>query len=148
MDWHQANSSDNHIQFIPAEKGWLALFENATDDGITIHADPVIAWCLGAQAMDEGHHIASFGQAVIGASPWLDKADDEHSTHFFTLVREEQLDPDFVAEIKSHSQHSREEIMILAEKNHSERLQGHATWRRQHRTEKSQKTPIAPLRIF
>lgn len=148
MDWKQGSSSDSHIQFIPAEKGWLALFEDATQDGIKIHADPVIAWCLGAQETDEGHHVVSFGQAVIGASPWMDKADAEQSTHFFALVREEQLDPDFVAEIKRDSSHTREDIMIQAKSHHSERLQGHATWRRQYRTDKSMKTPAAPLRIF
>ena len=148
MDWHQGDSSDKHIQFIPAEKGWLALFEEVTDEGVTIHADPVIAWCLGAQESDNGHHVVSFGQAVIGASPWMDKADDEQSTHFFTLVREEQLEPDFVEEIKRASSHSREDILQQAEKNRAERLQGHASWRRQHRTEKNQRTPLAPLRIF
>ena len=148
MDWHQGKSRDKHIQFIPAEKGWLALFEYATESGISIHADPVIAWCLGAEELDEGHHVVSFGQAVIGASPWMDKADNEDSTHFFALVREEQLDPDFVDEIKGASKHSREDIMIQAKRNHDERLQGHVTWRRQHRTERGQREPLAPVRIF
>jgi hypothetical protein len=148
MDWQQGDSTDKHIQFISAEKGWLALFEEMTEEGITIHADPVIAWCLGAQELDSGHHVVSFGQAVIGASPWMDKADDEQSTHFFTLVREEQLDPDFVVEIKRASSHSREDILRQAEKNHADRLQGHASWRRQHRTEKNGRFPLAPLRIF
>jgi len=148
MDWQQGNSSDKHIQFIPAEKGWLALFEEMTDEGVTIHADPVIAWCLGAQDVDDGHHVVSFGQAVIGASPWMEKADSEKSTHFFALIREEQLDPEFVAEIKSSSSHSREDILNQAKKNHADRLQGHASWRRQHRTEKSQRPPVAPVRIF
>jgi len=118
------------------------------EEGIRIHADPVIAWCLGAQEMDDGHHMLSFGQAVIGASPWMEKADNESSTHFFALVREEQLDPDFVDEIKRMSRHSREDILIQAEKNHAERLQGHATWRRQHRTEKNRQGPPVPVRIF
>jgi hypothetical protein len=149
MDWQQESSRDKHIQFIPAEKGWLALFEdNKKGDGTEIHADPVIAWCLGAQDMDDGHHVVSFGQAVIGASPWMEKAEREESTHFFALVREEQLDADFVEELKRASRHSRQEILAMAEKNHAARLQGHATWRRQHRTEKGQKLPIPPLRIF
>jgi len=148
MDWQQGNSTDRHIQFIPAEKGWLALFEDVTEEEVTIHADPVIAWCLGAQDVDDGHHVISFGQAVIGASPWMDKADREQSTHFFGLVREEQLEPDFIAEIKRVSSHSREDILRQARKNHAERLQGHATWRRQHRTERSEKVPFAPLRLF
>jgi hypothetical protein len=148
MDWQQGKAEDKHIQFIPAETGWLALFEAATDEGIEIHADPVIAWCLGAQDVDDGHHVVSFGQAVIGASPWLEKADDEQSTHFFALVREEQLDADFVNEIKRGSHHSRDDIMALAERNHAGRLQGHAAWRRQHRAEKNQKPPEPPIRIF
>jgi hypothetical protein len=148
MDWQKGDSPDKHIQFISAENGWLALFEYVTEDGPAIHADPVIAWCLGAQQVDDGHHVVSFGQAVIGASPWMDKADDEQSTHFFALVREEQLDPDFVTEIKRASSHSREDILRQAEKNHADRLQGHATWRRQHRTEKSEKAAFVPIRIF
>jgi len=148
MDWQQGKSLDKHIQFIPAEKGWLALFEDVGDEEIKIHADPVIAWCLGAQDMDDGHHVVSFGQALIGASPWMDKADDEQSTHFFAVVREEQLDPDFVEEIKHDSRRSREDIMARARKNHADRIQGHATWRRQHRSDKSLKEAPAPVRIF
>lgn len=148
MDWHQGDSSDNHIQFIPAEKGWLALFEEVTGEGITIHADPVIAWCLGAQEVDNGHHVISFGQAVIGASPWMDKAENERSTHFFTLIREGQLEPDFLAEIKRAASYSRADILRQAEKNHAERLQGHASWKRQHRADKNQRALVARLRIF
>lgn len=148
MDWQQANSRDRHIQFIPAEPGWLALFEDSTDEGTQIHADPVIAWCLGAQDVDDGHHVVSFGQAVVGASPWMDKAEDEESTHFFALVREEQLDPDYVAELKRASHRSREDVIAAAKNNYAERLQGHATWRRQHRTEKGQRGSDKPIRIF
>ena len=148
MDWQLGDSEDKHIQFIPAERGWLALFEEASDEGTKIHADPVIAWCLGAQDVDGGHHIASFGQAVIGASPWLDKADVEQSTHFFALVREEQLDADFIDEMKVSSRHSREDIMILAKENQAGRKQGHASWRRQRRGEKNEKSSLAPLRLF
>jgi hypothetical protein len=101
MVWQKGDSPDKHIQFVPAEKGWLALFEYVTQEGLAIRADPVIAWCLGAQDVDDRHHVVSFGQAVIGASPWMDKTDTERSTHFFALVREEQLDPNFVDEIKS-----------------------------------------------
>lgn len=149
MDWQRGNAAESkHIQFIPAEEGWLALFEDSTEEGVRIHADPVIAWCLGASEADDGHHVVSFGQAVIGASPWLDKAEQEQSTHFFALVREEQLDPDFVAEIKQASRHSREEILGWAKRNHDERLQGHAAWRREHRNEKSHRPPPTPFRIF
>ncbi len=148
MDWQQGNSTDKHIQFIPAEKGWLALFEDATEEGTKLHSAPVIAWCLGAEDTDDGHHVVAHGQAVIGASPWLDKADTESSTHFFALVREEQLDDDFVAELRESSRHSREEILARARHNHDERLQGHATWRRQRRGEKSEKILPSPLRLF
>jgi hypothetical protein len=148
MDWQQGDSEDKHIQFIPAEKGWLALFEESTGEGVKIHADPVIAWCLGAQDLDDGHHVVSFGQAVIGASPWLEKADAEQSTHFFALVREEQLDQDFLDELKVSSRHSREDIMIQAKENQAGRSQGHASWRRQRRGEKSEKISLSPLRLF
>jgi hypothetical protein len=148
MDWQQGNSTEKHIQFIPAEKGWLALFEGMTNRGIEVHADPVIAWCLGAQDTDDGHHIVSFGQAVVGASPWLDKADNERSTHFFALVREEQLDPDFVTELKSSGLRSREEIMLRAKQNQGERTGGHASWQRQRRSERNDKPAVAPLRLF
>lgn len=148
MDWQQGDSKDKHIQFVPAEKGWLALFEETTEEGIRIHADPVIAWCLGAQDLDDGHHVVSFGQAVIGASPWLDKADVEQSTHFFALVREDQLDPDFVDELKVASRHSREDIMLQAKENQAGRSHGHSSWRRQRRFEKKDKNALSPLRLF
>ena len=148
MDWQQGDSEEKHIQFIPAEKGWLALFEEMTSDGIQIHADPVIAWCLGAQDLDDGHHVVAFGQAVIGASPWLEKADTEQSTHFFSLVREDQLDQDFLDELKVTSRHSREEIMQQAKENQEHRFDGHASWRRQRRGERNEKASFSPLRLF
>ncbi len=148
MDWQRGDSKDKHIQFIPAERGWLALFEETSNEGTRIHAGPVIAWCLGAQDLDDGHHVMSFGQAVIGASPWLDKAELEQTTHFFALVREEQLDADFVDELKVASRHSREDIMIQAKENQVVRKQGHASWRRQRRGEKNEKGVLAPLRLF
>ena len=148
MDWQRGDSKDKHIQFIPAERGWLALFEEASDGGTRIHAAPVIAWCLGAEDLDGGHHIMSFGQAVIGASPWLEKAGVEQSTHFFALVREEQLDADFVDELKVVSRLSQEDIMIQAKENQVVRRQGHASWRRQRRGEKNEKSAAPPLRLF
>jgi hypothetical protein len=148
MDWQQGTSKDRSIQFIPAEKGWLALFEETTSEGMKIHADPVIAWCLGAQDIDDGHHVASCGQAVIGASPWLEKADVERSTHFFALVREEQLDEDFLDELKLSSRHSREDILVQAKENQLLRNQGHVSWRRQRRGGKSEKSSISPGRLF
>ena len=148
MDWHQDAAKNRSIQFIPAEKGWLALFEDRTSEGTRIHADPVIAWCLGAQDFDDGHHVASFGQAVIGASPWLEKADAEESTHFFALVREEQLDKDFLDELKRSSRHSREDILLLAKENQARRSQGHASWRRLRRGGKGEKSQVSPVRVF
>jgi len=148
MDWHQGDSSDKHVQFVPAEKGWLALFEDVSDEGVRIYADPVIAWCFGPQDVDRGHHFVSVGQAVIGASTSMEDGDNEHPSHFFALIREEQLDPDFVDEIKRASRFSREDVIRRAKKNHEDRLQGHASWRRQHRNEKYQKPPSAPTRIF
>lgn len=148
MNWQQGESEDRHIQFIPAERGWLALFEEASDEGTRIHASPVIAWCLGAQDFDEGHHVVSYGQAVIGASPWLEKADSEQVSHFFALVREDQLDDDFVDELKLSARHSREDMLILAKENQINRNQGHASWRRQRRGDKADKGLLSPVRLF
>ncbi len=148
MNWQQGDSEDRHIQFIPAESGWLALFEEASDQGTKIHASPVIAWCLGAQDFDDGHHVVSFGQAVIGASPWVEKADAEQVTHFFALVREEQLDDDFVDELKVSARHSREDMLVLAKENQVERKQGHASWRRQRRGDRGEKSLLSPVRLF
>ncbi len=148
MNWQQRDSHEKHIQFIPAERGWLALFEEALDQGTRIHAAPVIAWCLGAQDFDDGHHMVSFGQAVIGASPWLEKADTEQSNHYFALVREEQLDDDFVDELRVSARHSKEDMLILAKENQVERRQGHVSWRRQRRGGKVEKNLLSPVRIF
>ena len=68
MDWQQGNSKEKLIQFIPAEKGWLALFEETTSEGTQIHADPVIAWCLGAQDLDDGHGAILF---LCGSASYL-----------------------------------------------------------------------------
>jgi hypothetical protein len=148
MDRQRGRIEERHIQFIPAEKGWLALFEETTEEGIRIHADPVIAWCLGARASDQTHTMVSYGQAVIGAGPWLEKADPELATHFFAIVREDQLDPDFVDDLKRSSRHSREDILEQAKENSLARLQGHGAWLRQRRGDKSQKQAVEPLRIF
>lgn len=148
MNWQQADSEDKHIQFIPAERGWLALFEEASDQGTKIHSAPVIAWCLGAEDFDDGHHMVSFGQAVIGASPWLEKADSEQSNHFFALVREDQLDDDFVTELKVSARHSREDMLLLAKENQSSRKHGHSSWLRQRRGEKSDNVALSPVRLF
>jgi hypothetical protein len=148
MNWQQGDPHDKHIQFIPAETGWLALFEEVMDTGNKIHAAPVIAWCLGAEDLDDGHHVVSFGQAVIGASPWLEKADREQASHFFALVREDQLDADFVDELKVTARHSREDLLIMAKENQATRAEGHASWRRHRRVEKADKSALAPARLF
>jgi hypothetical protein len=148
VNWHQGDSEDKHIQFVPAEKGWLALFEETTGQGVKIHASPVVAWCLGAREMDDGHHVVSFGQAVVGASPWLEKADVEHSAHFFALMREEQLDADLVDELRISARHSREDIEALAKDNQVVRKQGHSTWRRLRRVERTEKSYGSAVRIF
>lgn len=138
-------------QFIPAQPGWLALFEDATEGGdLEIHAEPVIAWCLGAQELDgeTSRRVVSFGQAVIGAGPWVDKADAETASHFFALVREEQLDADFLAEIRQRGHHSREELMQRARANQEELAQGHSSWRHERRAQRATKPAVPPTRIF
>ena len=62
--------------------------------------------------------------------------------------REVQLDRDFLDELKVSSRHSREDILTQAKENQALRNQGHATWRRQRRGEKSEKSSISPVRIF
>lgn len=157
MEWQQGlgtgRGSDRHgdrrVQFVPAEKGWLALFEEATPDGqLRIHADPVVAWRLTPNDRHEAHMPLMYGQAVVGASPWLEKADSEHSANFFALVREDQLDPDFLAELKAASYRSREQLMTKAQLNHDSRNEGHASWRRQRRSLHSEKAASAHFGIF
>ena len=125
---------DRCTQFVPASEGWLALFEEVTPKGIEIHAEPVIAWALGARSSEDPVGAGPVGQAVVGAGPWVDKAEAEEVTHFFTLVREEQLDPEFLAELKLNAYRSRESIMQQAEQNRIERGLGHSSWMRDRRT--------------
>ena len=134
MNKHVNGIDDRSVQFVPAKEGWLALFEEVTPVGIEIHAEPVIAWSLGSRPSDDPIGSGPVGQAVVGAGPWLDKADREEVTHFFALVREEQLEPEFLAELQRNSHRSRESIMVLAELNRIERGQGHASWMRDRRT--------------
>ena len=139
---------ESHVQFIQAQPGWLALFEEENGDEVEIHAEPVIAWCLGADEPEIGHHVVSYGQAVIGAGPWLEKADTESSTHFFALVREEQLDPELLEELAGKSHHSREDLIAGAIKNREERAQGHHSWVHDRRSQRMTKKPPSPTRIL
>lgn len=148
MDWHQADSPEQHVQFIPAEQGWLALFEDVQGTEVEIHAAPVIAWRLGAVDAQEDQGIAALARAVIGAGPWLEKTSHEQSNHFFALVREEQLDPEFLAELKAKARLSRAGIEQLADRHRIERAQGHASWRRQRRGDKNDKPGGGPVRLF
>ncbi len=139
---------DRPKQFIPAQPGWLALFEEGADGEVEIHAETVIAWCLEADEASTGQHVVSSGSAVIGAGPWIDKADSEKTARFFALVREEQLDREFVEELATKAHHSREELMKRALKNHEERKQGHASWVHERRSHRADRNRIPPARIF
>jgi hypothetical protein len=139
---------ESKIQFIPAQPGWLALFEDSTDEGVAIHAEPVLAWCLGAGEAGDGHRLVSFGQAVIGAGPWIDKAEKEKAARFFALVREEQLDADVVAELAGKAHLSREDLLERALENHESRQEGHRSWVHDRRSQRAMKFPAPTLRIF
>ena len=118
-------SDDISTQFVPAGPGWLALFEHQHGGELAIHAEPVIAWCLGAET--GGSHRYSFGRAVIGANPWIEKADDEDAGHFFALVREDQLEPEFLKELSEAGVRSRESILDQARTLQADRA-GHKSW--------------------
>ena len=119
-------------QFVPAAPGWLALFEYEEEGETLIHAEPVIAWCLGV-GNDTGHHLA-FGKAVVGANPWIDKAEAEDAAHYFALVREEQLEPEFREELARNAVRTRESLMAQAHATEADRREGHASWvRNRHR---------------
>lgn len=139
---------ESHRQFIPAQPGWLALFEEAGEDGVAIHAEPVVAWSLEASDDSAAHHAVSFGQAVIGAGPWIDKADHEKTARFFALVREEQLEDDFAHELAEKSRHSRAELMARAEENHEARKQGHAAWVHDRRSHRGERKSVSPTKLF
>jgi hypothetical protein len=99
----------SHAQYIRAESGWLALFEDRSEDELVVRAEPVIAWCLTNGGPDTDHEARS--RAVIAAQPWLDRAPHEDQLHCFAVVREDQLEPSFVAELKASNRCSREEIL-------------------------------------
>lgn len=139
---------DSHRQIISAQPGWIALFEKVSEAGVEIHAEPVVAWCLEADDPAVGHHVVSFGRAVIGAGPWIEKADSERTAHFFALVREEQLDRDFIEELGAKAHHSREELMARALQNHEARRQGHASWVHERRSQRGDRSPVSPTKIF
>ena len=122
-------------QFVPADRGWLALFEYEEDGELVVHAEPVIAWCLGAE--NGSSHRYSFGKAVVGANPWINKADPEDAGHLFAIVREEQLEPEFLKELTETASRSRASILEQARKSQADRRAGHASWvrnRQRHHT--------------
>jgi len=134
MTRHANEADEASTQFIPAQEGWLALFEETTPEGVEIHAEPVIAWCLSARSAAASMGSVAFGQAVVGAGPWVDKADPEEVTHFFALVREDQLDEELREDLRRNARRSRESILAMAEQNRALRGQGHASWMRDRRT--------------
>jgi hypothetical protein len=145
----QETKQETATHFVPAEPGWLALFEHEVDGQLVVRAEPVIAWCFGPRDPDAPD--VSFGRAVVGARPWLEKADVEETSHFFALVREEQLDADFLAELRQGAKHSREEILAAARRNRDDRQQGHPSWlreRRSHRGEWQEPPPPNPIKIL
>ena len=64
------------------------------------------------------------------------------------LAAHAAADDDFLDELKVGRRHSREDILMQAKQNQVERLKGHASWRRHRRGERSDKTSIAPVRLF
>ena len=118
-------------QFVPASPGWLALFAHEDDGELVVHAEPVIAWCLGVE--NGGSHHYSFGQAVVGANPWIRNADPEDAAHLFALVRESQLEPEFLKELSQTASRSRESILEQARKSEADSREGHASWVRNRR---------------
>jgi len=92
----------------------------------------------------------SMGHAVVGARPWVEKADSEHTTHFFEVVREEQLDASFLAELRGRMQHSREDIMQAARRNRERRVkeQQNSRFDRRHQREEERRSTTNALRIF
>ncbi len=119
--------------FVPAEHGWLALFEHEVAGEVVVTAEPVLAWRF---AVDSASGYASMGHAVVGARPWVEKADSEATARFFEVVHEKQLDPAFLAELRGRRQHSREDIMEAARRNRESRLKGHQSWVRDRRHQK------------
>ena len=122
--------SNSH--YVRAEPGWLALFEDRVDGELLIRAEPVIAWHFANGNAAEQEH-AGRGRAIVGVQPWLEKDAHEDELHCFALVREEQLEPSFVAELKSSGHRSREEILDAARSSQEQRLKGHDSWKRERR---------------
>jgi hypothetical protein len=136
----------SHPNYSPAEPGWLALFEDRVDDELVVRAEPVIAWCF-ANGGPESEQ-AGPGRAVIGAQPWLEKTPHEDELHCFALVREEQLEPSFVSELKAGNHRSREEILESARKSQENRLKGHGSWVRDRRGHRSHSHGAGVLRVI
>lgn len=131
-------------QFVPAQPGWLALFEDEEHGTASVHAEPVIAWRFGGTDGSDFAH----GQAIVGASPWLEKADKEDVQHYFALVREEQLEPEFLAELKKNKIHRKDDVMRQAASCRRHRTVGHESWVRERRAFRSHARDASPLRIF
>ncbi len=121
-------------QFVPANSGWLALFDHQVDGDMTVRAEPVIAWRL--TSAGEGSNQHSTGEAVVGASPWVSKTDTENVQHMFAIVHEDQLEPEFLEELRSSAVRSREEILEEARRIRNDRSEGRATWMRDRRRHK------------
>ena len=139
---------EGHTQFIPAQAGWLALFEEVHGDDVEIHAEPVVAWCLDTDEEGAEHRVVSFGRAVIGAAPWIDAGDSEKSARLFAVVREEQLDREMLEELAAKARHSKGELLERAVAHNEARRQGHASWVHERRTHRQERSRISPARIF
>ncbi|GEM_PF-3069003 len=134
--------------FIPAQPGWLALFEETEGDEVVIHSEPVVAWSLEEDDDAAAHHAVSYGHAVIGAGPWIHGADGEKSARLFALVRESQLEPDFTQELAERARYTREELLARAAEHNESRRQGHASWMHERRSHRGDRVRSAPSQLF
>jgi hypothetical protein len=134
--------------FVPAQPGWLALFEDELEGQLVVRAEPVLAWRFPGPAA--GDPEPALGQAVVGARPWLEKADVEQAAHLFEIVHEAQLDADFLAELRNRSHHSRAQILDAARRSQDNRKRGHGSWLREHRYQPPESSIPSqhPLRVF
>ena len=137
-------SSGSH--YIPASPGWLALFEDQADGELVVRSEPVVAWCF-TDGNGESDHAAP-GRAIIGARSYPGKGPADDELHCFALVREEQLDPSFVAELEAAGHHPREAILEAARLNQERRLAGHETWVRGRRAHRAHSNTGGVLRII
>ena len=136
----------SHSQYIQAEAGWLALFEDRVADELVVRAEPVIAWCFSDGGLDSRNEAR--GRAVIGAQPWLDRAPHEDQLHCFAVVREDQLEASFVTELKASNCCSREEILEAGRESQDQRLKGHESWIRDRRSHRAHSHSSGVLRVI